>query len=81
MQHILSHIQNARLALDVGNIGSAESELGCAAKLVEEKFTSTNNARQEISLCVSEDSSCKYIVRACSFGRACTWQRKTSAVA
>lgn len=43
MQQILSHIQNARLALSVGDIGSAETALSCAAKLVEEKFTTTNN--------------------------------------
>jgi len=44
MQRIHSHIQNALIALKVGDLGSTQSALECAAKLVEEKFTSTNSA-------------------------------------
>jgi len=49
---IHSHIQNALLALKLYDLGSAQSAIECAAKLVEEKFTSTNSAMDKIAALV-----------------------------
>jgi len=49
MQHILSHIHNAQLALSVGDIGSAEAALVCAAKLMEASSNSLQQLKAEIA--------------------------------
>ena len=49
MRQVLNHIYNAQMAHSCSNFDKLRIELESAAKLVEEKFTSTNSAMDAIA--------------------------------
>jgi hypothetical protein len=77
----MSDIRNENIKLLMRDISRLSKE-NAALKAVVEKFTSTNNARDEILLCVfGWPCNYKSIDKCCKMHTFCIMQRETSPVA